>query len=67
MFKNPLKMDVVHTLDEETKEYIDRKVEGFKHMLRDTFIILAIAIPCVILFGVAANATGDIIVDKLTE
>lgn len=61
------KMDAVARIDDETKEYIDQKIEAVKNAVRDTLVILAIGIPCVIVFGVAATITGNVVSDKLTD
>lgn len=65
--KKPLAVNVTHTVElPDIKETIDEGLTTVKHMLKTVGIALAIGIPSVVLFAVAANVAGDVITHNLT-
>lgn len=69
MFKKPIKADitVTHELKIEDKEYIDRKVDEVKRIFKEAFIILAVGVPCAIIFGFAAHVASEIVIENATS
>lgn len=68
MFKKPIPVTVSHELNlDELKATISDGADALKDTVRTLVITLAIGIPVVILFGVAANVVGDVVSDRLTN
>lgn len=68
LFKKPIDLNhavnvnvEIPDLEEAAKPVLDR----VSHMLKTTFITLAIAIPSVIVFAVVANVAGEVAADRL--
>ena len=55
------------TIEEKDKEYINEKVSDLKQLLKTAGLTLAIGIPAVILFGVAANAASEVAINRQTH
>lgn len=68
MFKKPVPVAVTHELNiDELKAVVSDTADALKDTVRTFVITLAIGIPVVILFGVAANVMGDVVTDRLTN
>lgn len=68
MFKKPIAVAVTHEVElDELREFYGEAKADMKQMLKTVGITLLIGIPCVILFGIAANIAGDMIQDNLTS
>ena len=68
MFKKPVPVAVPHELNiDELKAVVSDTADALKDTVRTFVITLAIGIPVVILFGVAANVMGDVVTDRLTN
>ena len=61
-------LPVKHTVEikEEDKEYIDKKLGDLKQLVKTAGLTLAIGIPAVIIFGVAANFASEVAINRLT-
>lgn len=61
MFKKPLKAEitVTHEIRDEDKDFLDRKVDELKRIVREGFIILAVGIPLAFLAGFAGAAIAE--------
>lgn len=68
MFKKPIAVN--HTIELKTPDLAEAAkpvLSELAQMMRTAGIALAIGIPCVILFGFAANVASEVAIDRLTD